>query len=53
MKNDRIDKNYCDNIPFMIKSYHQETKTQESKTDSKKTNNKRKSIGGYYDGNDK
>jgi hypothetical protein len=28
IKNDRIDRNYCYEIPLMIKSYHQEAKNK-------------------------
>ncbi|SDB43956.1 hypothetical protein SAMN02910263_02138 [Butyrivibrio sp. INlla16] len=28
IKNDRIDRNYCYEIPHMIKSYHQEAKNK-------------------------
>ena len=37
IENDRINKNYCYRIPHMIKSYHQETKTNESQINTIKT----------------
>ena len=45
IKNDRIDRNYCIEIPHMIKSYHQETKTNETQINTnKKTNQSRRKL---------